>query len=105
MLVSLLQSSLDSSSPLLGITVLLARLKTSNSGGHKLVPRRQRKVKKSSVLGHSPAVFCCDEASSEVLTDLLVGPDAVDEPDDCWPPLLDFLTGLFEFVPGNDPWP
>ena len=57
-----------------------ALLKKSSSGGSKLVPRRQRNVRKSSVLGLSPTLppGCCSlEADDDV------GPEAVEEELEC----------------------
>ena len=59
----------------------MARLKTSNSGGHKFVPRRHRKVKKSSVFGHSP--FCLTGSETLRVDFLVMGPEAVEDPEDC----------------------
>ena len=46
-----------------------------------MLPRRHRNVKKSSVFGHSP--FCLRRELEEILLFLVVGPDAVEDPEDC----------------------
>ena len=108
-LVGLITSS-SISSPLDVFCSGGAWLKKSSSGGHRLVPEsiesviknsnhfvislrsciplRQRNVKKSSVLGHSPFFKV-----SGILTFFEVGPDAVEELDE---PLLLFLTLIGE---------
>ena len=71
---SLLMSSEDS----LFCGTTEALLKKSSSGGRRLVPRRQRNVRKSSVLGLSPALAAaaCGSCAD-------VGPEAVEEELEC----------------------
>ena len=77
---------MESSSPLDWLSLdsvgTVARLKTSNSGGQRLVPLKHRNVRKSSVLGHSPLGSELEAAEVNLLF-LVVGPEAVEDPEDC----------------------
>ena len=60
-----------------------ALLKKSSSGGRRLVPRRQRNVRKSSVLGLSPALAAVACGSRDAAAAADVGPEAVEEELEC----------------------
>ena len=108
---------MDSSSPLDWLVDSAgkeARLNMSNSGGQRFVPLKQRNVKKSSVFGHSPEARGVVDPGVVSLLFLVVGPEAVDDPEDCCPPEIpelpppfDFLRGLLllEPPPGKTPCP